>query len=79
MGRISWPPTAAGEELLAAVNAAKSLNESAVRNAPSHQSIFVGGYFTMHFERTPSDHSRVVSELSAIAVLRPDGRLAVTN
>ena len=28
MGRISWPPTAAGEELLAAVNAAKSLNEA---------------------------------------------------
>lgn len=73
-GSNAW---AAGEELVAAVNAAKSLNEPAVREALSHQNIFVGGYFAMHFARTPSDYSRVVAELSATAVLQPDGHLVV--
>jgi ABC-type branched-subunit amino acid transport system substrate-binding protein len=66
-----------GRELEAAIKAAHSTSGDAVRSALQHQSIVVGGLQAYDFHRTPQDYGNITNIVSAIATVRPNGKLAV--
>jgi ABC-type branched-subunit amino acid transport system substrate-binding protein len=73
-GSEGW---AAGKELEAAVNAAKSTKSNDVKNALQKQSITTGGIVAYYWARTPQDYSTISHIDSAVVTVAPDGSFKV--
>lgn len=68
---VGW---ASGVQLTAAIKAAKSVNENAVKNALAHQTINLLGW---SWARTPANYAKVGSYHSVMATWSPGGHLKV--
>jgi ABC-type branched-subunit amino acid transport system substrate-binding protein len=73
-GGVGW---AAGRELQAAVEAAKSIKTEDVKNALEHQTLVTGGIQLYYWARTPADHSAMTRIDSSMVTVGPDGSFDV--
>jgi branched-chain amino acid transport system substrate-binding protein len=58
-----------GQELAAAVNAAKSISPSAVMSALQHQTLVTGGIQAYYWQRTPSNYANITQIYSAVVTV----------
>jgi ABC-type branched-subunit amino acid transport system substrate-binding protein len=73
-GSEGW---ATGRELAAAINSAKSIKASDVKNALQHQTLVTGGLQAYYWQRTPEDYSNITKIDSAVVTVAPDGSFKV--
>ena len=73
-GAIGW---GAGRELAAAIDTAKSIDPTAVKNALEHQTIVTGGIQCYFWKRSPSNYANITNILSAVVTVAPDGTFTV--
>jgi ABC-type branched-subunit amino acid transport system substrate-binding protein len=66
-----------GRELAAAIESAKSIATSDVKNALQHQSIVTGGIQIYYWHRSPSDYSTISRIDSAVVTVDADGSFNV--
>jgi branched-chain amino acid transport system substrate-binding protein len=73
-GGIGW---ITGEELTAAIESAKSIAPTDVKNALEHQSLVTGGIQCYFWKRSPSNYANITNILSAVVTVAPDGTFTV--
>lgn len=66
-----------GRELAAAIETAKSISTSAVKNALEHQSIVTGGIQAYYWNRSPSNYANITRIYSAVVTVGANGSFNV--